>query len=207
VTGIVSGNSFTSDSTANGNGWAHLVASSAGTYNAQWTNTSSGTYASSTVSFKAASTTTGPLNACDLNADGAVNVTDAQLATDMALGITPCTANIYGANVCNIVVVQRVINAALTGNCVTGTTTSVSHSVTLTWTASTSSNVSGYNIYRSTTSGTGYSKINTSLITALTYTDNNVQAGQTYYYVATAVDSSNAESAYSTQASATVPTP
>ena len=34
-----------------------------------------------------------------------------------------------------------------------------------------------------------------------------VQSGQTYYYVVTAVDSSNVESTYSNQASATIPTP
>jgi fibronectin type 3 domain-containing protein len=34
-----------------------------------------------------------------------------------------------------------------------------------------------------------------------------VSAGQTYYYVATAVSTSGVESSYSTQVSATVPTP
>jgi hypothetical protein len=57
VTGIASGNSFTSDSTLKGNGWAHLVTSSTGTYAAQWTQSPSGTYTSSTASFKAASST------------------------------------------------------------------------------------------------------------------------------------------------------
>lgn len=55
VTGIASGNAFTSDSTMMGNGWAHLIASSAGTYSPQWNQDSPGTYDSSTASFKAAS--------------------------------------------------------------------------------------------------------------------------------------------------------
>jgi fibronectin type 3 domain-containing protein len=39
----------------------------------------------------------------------------------------------------------------------------------------------------------------------LSYTDTTVQSGITYYYVATAVNSSGDESAYSTQATANVP--
>ena len=81
---------------------------------------------------------------------------------------------------------------------------SIQHSVDLTWTASTST-VSGYNVYRSTVSGSSYTKINSSLVTALNYTDSTVQNGVTYYYVTTAVDSSGNESAYSTVASAIIP--
>jgi len=58
-------------------------------------------------------------NACDLNGDRTVNVADVQLAVDMELGVLPCTANIDGAGVCNAAVTQRVINAALTGTCIT----------------------------------------------------------------------------------------
>jgi fibronectin type 3 domain-containing protein len=60
-------------------------------------------------------------------------------------------------------------------------------------------------VYRSTVSGGPYTKIDTSLITLETYADSNVTAGQTYYYVATEVDTSGNEGAYSTQISATVP--
>jgi hypothetical protein len=58
VTGISSGNSFVGDSAIKGNGWAHLITSSAGTYAAQWTQNPAGTYASSTVAFKAAGSVT-----------------------------------------------------------------------------------------------------------------------------------------------------
>jgi hypothetical protein len=78
------------------------------------------------------------------------------------------------------------------------------HSVSLTWNASTST-VAGYNVYRSTVNGSGYVKINTSLVTLLAYTDSNVQNGTTYYYVTTAVDSSGNESANSNQATAVIP--
>ena len=80
----------------------------------------------------------------------------------------------------------------------------VSHSVTLTWTASTST-VSGYNVYRSTVSGGPYSKVNSSLVAGTTYTDSSVQAGQTYFYVVTSVDGSGAESANSSEVSVNVP--
>jgi len=80
----------------------------------------------------------------------------------------------------------------------------VQHSVSLTWSASTST-VAGYNIYRSTVSGSGYTKINSSFVTILTYTDSTVLSGTTYFYVTTAVDSAGTESTYSNQVSAAIP--
>jgi hypothetical protein len=80
----------------------------------------------------------------------------------------------------------------------------VSHSVTLSWTASTST-VSGYNVYRSSVSGGPYTKLNSTPVAATTYVDTAVQASQTYYYVVTSVDSTGVESAYSAEVSAIVP--
>ena len=97
------------------------------------------------------------------------------------------------------------INAAdVTGVNFTAANLPPMHSVVLSWDASTST-VVGYNVYRSTVSESGFTKLNLSLITALTYTDTTVQNGTTYFYVATAVDSSGDESVDSTQASATIP--
>jgi len=80
-----------------------------------------------------------------------------------------------------------------------------SHSVALTWTAS-SSVVVGYNIYRGTTNGGPYSlQLDQSPISGTSFTDVTVQAGQTYYYVVTAVESGGTESVYSNQASASIP--
>jgi len=79
-----------------------------------------------------------------------------------------------------------------------------SHSVTLTWTPSTSA-VSGYNVYRGTQKGGPYTKITSSLVSGSTFDDTNIQHGLTYYYVATAVSSSGVQSAYSSEISATVP--
>jgi len=80
------------------------------------------------------------------------------------------------------------------------------HSVALSWSASTSV-VSGYNVYRSSQSGGPYARINSALESVTTYTDSTVQAGQTYFYVTTAVDSTGTESAYSSQVQAVIPTP
>jgi fibronectin type 3 domain-containing protein len=85
-----------------------------------------------------------------------------------------------------------------------GTGVQLSHSVTLSWSASASA-VSGYNVYRTTVSGSGYSRINPGLIGSLNYTDMTVQPGVTYYYVATAVDASGNESTDSNQATAVIP--
>ena len=68
----------------------------------------------------------------------------------------------------------------------------------LAWHASTSS-VIGYNVYRSTTSGGPYAKINASLVTSLTYSDTAVVNSTTYYYVTTSVDSAGIESVNSTK--------
>ncbi len=82
---------------------------------------------------------------------------------------------------------------------------STSHSVTLNWTASSSTGVVGYYVYRSTTSGSSYSRLNSSPSSAIKYADGTVSAGTTYYYVVTAVNSSGTESAKSGQVTATVP--
>ncbi len=82
-----------------------------------------------------------------------------------------------------------------------------SHSVSLSWTASISPNVVGYDVYRATTSGGPYTQLNSTLVAATSYTDTTVVAGQTYYYVGRAVDNYNNESVYSNEAQATVPFP
>ena len=65
----------------------------------------------------------------------------------------------------------------------------VPHSVALTWVASTTPNVI-YNIYRANTSG-AYGTTPLASVSATGYTDYAVQAGQTYFYVVRAVDSTN----------------
>ena len=80
----------------------------------------------------------------------------------------------------------------------------VNHSVALSWSPSTSS-VMGYNTYSSTQSGGPYTKLNSTPVAAMSYTSTAVLSGQTYYFVVTSVDSSNMESGYSAEVSATIP--
>jgi hypothetical protein len=78
------------------------------------------------------------------------------------------------------------------------------HLVAVTWKASPST-VSGYNVYRSTVSGSAYTKINSSLVAGLSYSDSTVQNSTTYFYVTTAVDSNGLESSFSNEMSAPIP--
>jgi Abnormal spindle-like microcephaly-assoc'd, ASPM-SPD-2-Hydin len=77
------------------------------------------------------------------------------------------------------------------------------HTVVLSWNAS--SSATGYNIYRSATSGTGYARVNSGPDGVLSYSDTSVQNGQTYFYVTTAVDASGQESTYSSEVSVLIP--
>lgn len=81
------------------------------------------------------------------------------------------------------------------------------HSVSLSWSPSTSGHLIGYNIYCSTLSHGPYTRLNPTPVAVTTYTDTTVQAGQTYYYVTSAVDSQHVESAFSNQVEARVPSP
>jgi hypothetical protein len=80
------------------------------------------------------------------------------------------------------------------------------HSTSLSWTDG-GSGITGYNVYRGSVSGGPYGKINSALDATAAYTDNSVLAGQTYYYVTTAVDGSGGESGYSNEAQAIIPSP
>ena len=140
-------------------------------------------------------------NACDLNGDGVVNAADVQAAINMSLGIAPCTAAVAGKNVCNVVVVQRIVNAWLEGTCLASTGL---HVVILRWTASTSAGVTGYNIYRRTELST-YERI-ASPGNVISYTDTTVLSGVTYYYKITA-SSGPVESTFTATARVSIPTP
>jgi len=81
---------------------------------------------------------------------------------------------------------------------------SSAHSVMLSWMSSTNT-VNGYNVYRD--SGMGFTKLNSAPLTTTQYDDSTVQAGQTYLYAATSLDSKNVESSFSNEVSVTIPTP
>ncbi|HEX5481093.1 MAG TPA: choice-of-anchor D domain-containing protein, partial [Terriglobia bacterium] len=80
-----------------------------------------------------------------------------------------------------------------------------SHSVRLSWGASESGGVTGYNVYRGSTSGGPYSKVNSSPVTGTAYTDTGVEGSEEYFYVTTAVSSGGMESSYSNEVEVTIP--
>ena len=83
--------------------------------------------------------------------------------------------------------------------------TPTQHYVTLSWQYG--SSCSYFLMYRGTASGGPYTQIGqTPDCSTLTYQDNSVTSGTTYYYVGTAKDSTGNESGYSNQAQAVVPT-
>ena len=79
------------------------------------------------------------------------------------------------------------------------------HDVTLNWSASISSGVAGYNVYRGSVSGGPYARMNSSAITITSFNDNAVQPGQTYFYVVTSISLNDVESSYSNEVMAPIP--
>lgn len=161
------------------------------------------------VCFSGSIATAQALNPCDLNSDGSVTSagasSDVQLAINMTLGLTACTANIVGPGICNVVTVQRIVNASMGGACTTGLTVPP-HSASLTWLASTTPSVT-YKVLRGIAAGGPYTAVLASSLSTTSYTDNTVQAGATYYYVVRAVNATSVESANSNAAVAVIPTP
>lgn len=74
--------------------------------------------------------------------------------------------------------------------------------VHLSWSAVVVGDLAGYNVYRSTSSGTQGAKVNGALLTGTTFEDLTVTNATTYFYVVTAVDTSANESAASAEVSA-----
>jgi Abnormal spindle-like microcephaly-assoc'd, ASPM-SPD-2-Hydin len=116
--------------------------------------------------------------------------------TPQASGTASDSAS-FASNAANTPVVESVTGTGVAA---------VQHQVALTWSADTSS-VAGYNVYRGTVAGGPYTKLNSASDVITSYTDTSVTAGQTYYYLTTAVDNQGVESTYSNEVVATVPTP
>ena len=81
----------------------------------------------------------------------------------------------------------------------------VSSSVTLVWDASTSTNIAGYNVYYGSASGSYTQMVSVGNVTQTTIT--GLTVGCTYYFAATATDSTGLESSYSNETSLIVPVP
>jgi fibronectin type 3 domain-containing protein len=92
--------------------------------------------------------------------------------------------------------------AAPTGLSATGG----SGQISLSWNAVPEDDVVGYNVYRSSTNGTGYSRITPTPVGTPGFTDTGLGDGQTYYYVVTAIDTAGNESVVSNEVYATTQT-
>ena len=198
------------------------------------TVTLSGTGTSPAVSLSSSSLSFGndpvdvpiPSQTITLNNTGGLALSVASIAltgadpTDFTENDT-CSPSVAAGGNCTIVVMftppaagNRTASLSITDNAagspqavaLSGTGT---HDVILTWTASASPGVAGYNVYRGTTSGgESTTPLNSSPITGTTYTDTNVQAGQVYYYMVAALGSNGTtQSKDSSEVSATVPSP
>lgn len=80
-----------------------------------------------------------------------------------------------------------------------------SHNIGLAWTYTQGTDLgTGFNVYRSTTTGGPYSKLTSAplAVTQLSFTDSTGTGGTKYFYVVTAIDSLGVESANSNESSA-----
>ena len=140
-------------------------------------------------------------------------------ASDFAETADTCGSSVPAGGNCTIEVTftpsasgQRTATLSITDN-TSGSPQTVSlsgtgsHDVILSWAASGTSGVVGYNVYRGTTSeGESSTPLNSTPINGTTYVDENVTAGATYFYAVTAVGSNGTQSAASAETEATVPT-
>jgi chitodextrinase len=76
--------------------------------------------------------------------------------------------------------------------------------VTLTWAPSTASDLAGYKIYRSTTSGVYGTALATVPAGTVTYQATGLSANTTYFFVITAYDSAGNESLFSNEVSKSI---
>jgi fibronectin type 3 domain-containing protein len=65
----------------------------------------------------------------------------------------------------------------------------------------------GYYVYRGLVGAGPFLKLNPARETSTSFMDVGVSGGQTYYYVVTAVDTGQVESAFSNQVAVTIPQP
>jgi hypothetical protein len=111
---------------------------------------------------------------------------------------TPTSAGTDSANL-------SFVSSTSTGTTVEAlTATATKPYISLSWSPSTS-DVAGYNVYRGTSTAGPFARLNPTLNTATSYTDNSVGVGATYFYATTAVNSSGVESSYSNLAQVNVP--
>lgn len=122
-------------------------------------------------------------------------------STSFSVTFTPTTSGFFSGSV---TVSSNATNPSLIVSLAGSGVAPVNHSVTLGWVPG-DSLYGGFNVYRGSQPGGPYSKVNSALISATSFIDNSVTSGQTYYFVATEMDSTGTESSYSSEVSATIP--
>lgn len=126
--------------------------------------------------------------------------TTSSKTTSLQLSGTPTKATTYSFSVqvtgCGGVHVTKAYSIVVQST--------ANHVVDLSWNASTTQDLAGYNMYRAP-DGVNWKKINASLLAATLYSDSTVANGSTYYYAATAVDIHGNESSKSTAIKVSVP--
>ncbi|MFC2137047.1 T9SS type A sorting domain-containing protein [Bacteroidota bacterium] len=78
-----------------------------------------------------------------------------------------------------------------------------SSAIKIFWSEVTTDNVTGYNVYRSETTGGSYEKLNSSLLLTTEYLDSPLTTNKTFYYVVTSEDNESLESFNSVEVSTT----
>ena len=122
-------------------------------------------------------------------------------STAVNVTFTPSTS---GTAIGSVIVSSNATNSPATIG-LTGTgVTAIVHSVSLSWIDGDTS-ITGYNAYVASASGGPYLRLTSTPIAGTSYVDSSVQSGRTYYYVVTALDSTNQESTYSGEIAAIVP--
>jgi hypothetical protein len=140
-----------------------------------------------------------------LNASGASGVvlTPGQ-STTLNVTFTPASAgNVSGSLTLASNASNSSLSIVLSGTGVPPPPTT--YSVALTWNTSSSTGIVGYNVFRGSVQGGAYTQLTSTPLAGTTYTDTTAQAGQTYYYAVTSVDSSSVQSSYSNVANVNVP--
>jgi len=140
-------------------------------------------------------------------------------AGDFARIADTCGSSLAGGGNCTIGVTftpsatgQRTATLTISDNASGSSQTAIctgmgSPDVILSWGASPSSGVVGYNVFRGTSSGGESSTpLNSTPINGTSFVDTKVTAGMTYYYVVTSVGSNGVQSAPSNETEAVMPT-
>jgi hypothetical protein len=183
-------------------------------------NVSVGSSATQTITLTGAGTSSTTISQATVSGTG-FSMSGPSLPLTLAVGQTASftvtfTPSASGSAAGSVTLVSNALNAPVTEG-ISGTgVTAASHSVSLSWTPSTTSGVASYSIYRITSSSTTapatpYQSLASVLATTCsgtlcTYTDTSVTAGTSYWYYAAAVNGGNV-SAPSNIVQAVVPTP